>query len=102
MSRPSGIRLGGNVFQLPPPAVEAKVPESAGTGCAGTAGTGVAIGGASAISGAYGAVGVAIATEGFVAGGEGGGGGATATDGGDFSAMAGGAVAEDEGFGAPF
>src|SRR6266496_554102 len=43
--RPSGIFPAGNVFQLPPPALEARVPAevSAGTGCAGKTGTGVAV-----------------------------------------------------------
>src|SRR5579884_1329029 len=44
IKRPKGILPGANVFQLPPPALEAKVPlaASAGTGCAGRTGTGVA------------------------------------------------------------
>src|SRR5213595_2452855 len=46
MSRPSGILPGENVFQLPPPAFEARatLEVSVGTGCAGRTGTGVAIG----------------------------------------------------------
>src|SRR5579884_495963 len=45
IKRPRGILPGGKVFQLPPPALEAKVPlaGSAGTGCAGSTGTGVAL-----------------------------------------------------------
>src|SRR4029453_18251342 len=45
MSRPSGILPGANVFQLPPPAFEAKatLEESGGAGLAGKTGTGVAI-----------------------------------------------------------
>src|ERR1043166_9532867 len=46
MSLPSGILPGANVFQLPPPAFEAKVTldESCGAGWAGRTGTGVDIG----------------------------------------------------------
>src|SRR5213082_1646500 len=67
-SRPSGIFPGGNVFQLPPPAFEARAtPEaSAGTGCAGNTGTGVAVAGgggwATATLGAGATVGAAVAT----------------------------------------
>src|SRR5438552_18814742 len=45
MSLPSGILPGGKVFQVPPPAVEARAfPEaSGGTGWAGKTGTGVAV-----------------------------------------------------------
>src|ERR1700730_13807548 len=56
MSRPTGMRPGGNVLQVPPPAVEANVPvESTGVET-GTAGTGVSTDRAIAISGAYVAV----------------------------------------------
>src|SRR5215475_39505 len=43
ISRPSGIFPGANVFQLPPPAFEAKatLEESGGAGWAGKTGTGV-------------------------------------------------------------
>src|SRR2546430_11995885 len=46
MSLPSGILPGGNVFQLPPPALEARatLEVSAGAGWAGRTGTGVAVG----------------------------------------------------------
>src|SRR5207244_12676891 len=46
ISRPSGILPGGNVFQLPPPALEARatLEVSAGAGWAGRTGTGVAVG----------------------------------------------------------
>src|SRR5207253_11000306 len=46
ISRPSGILPGGNVFQLPPPALDARatLEASAGTGFAGRTGTGVAVG----------------------------------------------------------
>src|SRR5207249_10479577 len=45
-SRPSGILPGGNVFQLPPPAFDARatLEVSAGTGFAGRTGIGVAVG----------------------------------------------------------
>src|SRR2546430_11909755 len=104
MSRPIGIFPGGNVFQLPPPVVDASVPTSEAAGCARA---GVSTGCASATSGA----------DGFAAGGgagalfAGAGGGGVWTigvDGGaggaeaDFSAIRFGvAEAEACGFGLP-
>src|SRR6266496_3159569 len=46
ISRPSGIFPAGKVFQLPPPAFDARATwdESAGTGFAGRTGTGVVVG----------------------------------------------------------
>src|SRR5439155_25609840 len=46
MRRPIGILPGGNVFQLPPPAFEARatLAVSAGAGWAGRTGTGVVVG----------------------------------------------------------
>ena len=77
MSLPSGILLGGKVFQVPPPAVEARAfPEaSGGAGWAGKTGTGVAVGGgeARATTGAT----VVAATIGGGGGVAGGGEGAT-------------------------
>src|SRR2546430_13084022 len=105
MSRPIGIFPGGNVFQLPPPVVDASVPTSEAAGCARA---GVSTGCASATSGA----------DGFAAGGgagalfAGAGGGDVWTigvDGGadgadaDFSAITiGVAEAEACGVGLPF
>ena len=72
MSLPSGILPGGKVFQVPPPAVEARAfPEaSGGTGWAGKTGTGVAvaIGGGEARA-TTGAAGVAATIGGRVASG---------------------------------
>ncbi|MFZ3375698.1 MAG: hypothetical protein WA183_09110, partial [Chthoniobacterales bacterium] len=70
MSLPSGILLGGKVFQFPPPAVEARAfPEaSGGTGWAGKTGTGVAAGGGEAWA-TTGAAGVATTIGGRIAGG---------------------------------
>src|SRR6266581_4358944 len=65
ISRPSGILPGGNVFQLPPPAFEARatLEVSAGTGCAGRTGTGVEVG-----TGEDWAIGSLLALEAFDAG----------------------------------
>src|SRR5712692_3819960 len=93
MSRPSGILPAGKVFQVPPPAVDAKaVPaDSVGTGCAGRTGFSATLcaGEARATAGAMGTVGAAVATGGF-----GGADGVAATIGGgvavlDFCAVAG-------------
>jgi hypothetical protein len=70
MSLPSGILLGGKVFQVPPPAVEARAfPEASGeAGWAGKTGTGMAVGGGEARA-TMGAAGVAATIGGGVAGG---------------------------------
>src|SRR5438132_4089737 len=105
-SRPSGMRPGGKVFQVPPPAVEANVPaESTGAGWTGTAGTGVPTDRAIAISGAYVAVGCATATVASL-GAARGGGVATATASGadseDVDIFATCAGCDGEGFGVGF
>src|ERR1700720_1892440 len=106
MSRPSGMRPGGKVFQVPPPAVEANVPaESTGAGWTGTAGTGVSTDRPIAISGAYVVVRSGTAA-GASVGAARGGGIATPTAGGacsedvDLSATCG--AVEGEGFGVDF
>src|ERR1700730_12555028 len=70
MSLPSGILPGGKVFQVPPPAVEARAfPEaSGGAGWAGKTGIGIAVGGGEARA-TTGATGVAATIRGAVAGG---------------------------------
>src|SRR5437588_959466 len=70
MSLPSGILPGGKVFQVPPPAVEARAfpKASDGVGWPGKTGTGVAVGGGEAKA-TMGAAGFAATIGGGVAGG---------------------------------
>src|ERR1700720_729559 len=76
IKRPSGILPGAKVFQLPPPAVEARaIPESAGAGCAG-ADTGE---GNAATAGCTGIGDAAATTIGALVAAAGGGGGGVAT-----------------------